>query len=167
MKKGNMAIKKALKEQMKTKDKQTSNKEGKCADLSSDSEDTWIESGNSGDNISIVQEESEGDELINNVKEEDEDIIVVSVVSWIKDKYVCVIQSIYEDNDIEVMALKCNKNETIFQEGEQDVSVINNFRIIRLLSVSRIFLFNGQVRYEFEQPIDSDGWILLHVSLIA
>ncbi|KAK9739034.1 hypothetical protein QE152_g9327 [Popillia japonica] len=43
LKKENMAIEKALKEQLETKHKQKSNKKGKCADLSSHSEDTWIE----------------------------------------------------------------------------------------------------------------------------
>lgn len=70
-------------------------------------------------------------------------------------KYVCIVQEVYNKNEIEVMAMNCmDTAKTTYRANEADVSCIKFESIIGLLPTPKIQYSGERVRYVFEQPVD-------------
>ncbi|KAK9700977.1 hypothetical protein QE152_g30896 [Popillia japonica] len=73
-------------------------------------------------------------------------------------KYACIVQAVYEDGDVEVMALKSiNKSKTKFYQDKNDVSFIKISQIVEVLPAPLIAKSTDEMRYEFLKPINTDG----------
>ena len=137
---------------------------------SSDSEE-WVESGDSLDDIDIYSEREE---------EQDNDIPLSHLASKLKSRlkyndirvgdfvlanflggkkqtffyrYVCVIQKIYTENDIEVASLKSINEKSCFRLIENDISSIK-FEDIEKLFQPEIHNVDDRIKYVFSKDID-------------
>lgn len=148
--------------------------------VSSDSEDDeeWIESGSSMDDVTLlpddeshtsdeVEEENENTLATENKKRNEEtgkmsykkgDFVLVSFPGKKKVfKYVCIVQHVFEDGEIEVMAMKCcNRQKKVFQVDENDVSAISSSQIIATLPLPLSNVCGDHLKYEFQSAIDCD-----------
>lgn len=147
----------------------------------SDSYEEWQESGNSLDDISFswnesldqdskVSEDEEQNSESNSEKEDNKrhssthlykegDYIIVSFPGKKKDyKYVCVIQEVCDNDEIEVVALKaCNETKTSFKLDENDVSIIKVSQVKEKLEFPCIICAGDRLKYEFSKKLDVDG----------
>lgn len=182
LKKEQSEIAKILKKQTKTENcrkKKTHKKRTISVSSESEDEEEWIESGSSMDDISLLPDDeshtSDDGEVVNAdtvITEKDTvtkgkneeksykngDFVLVSFPAKKKYfKYVCIVQRVYEDGEIEVMALKsCNRQKKVFQVDENDISVISPSQIIALLPLPLSNVTNEHLKYEFLNTIDCD-----------
>lgn len=106
-------------------------KRSKVSSDSSEDEEGWIDSGDSLDDVDIIGEAN--DQVFFDLGDSKN----ISVGDYVLGKfyggkrnatifrYICVIQNIYNDQDVEVMCMKSiNKDKNIFVFDEKDVSCI-------------------------------------------
>lgn len=123
---------------------------------SSESEQSWNESGDSLDDISLVSSSEDED---GTRKECDRlskgDFVLVKFVSEKKCAYsfVCIVQDI-DGDDVEVMGLTlCNTEGTIFKANEKDISTVHCTAVLEKLPTPIMNVSGERVRYEFKDAI--------------
>lgn len=136
---------------------------------SSSSEEDWVPSGNSSDDIEetyfIPENEPENDGLLNidtdeRVEYKEGDYILVGFPG--KNRilhFVCVIQVVLENDELEVVGLKkCNdSNKNVFILNDADVSTIETTQIVHKLSFPNMQVAGDRIKYEFKEDLRVDG----------
>lgn len=129
-------------------------------DLESDtSEESWIESDDSLEGINLLDDSDEACELkqVSNLGVGDFVLVTFSggKRKTVLYRYVCIIQKIFPDKEIEVMAMKCaNESKTVFRMDEKDVSVIKKTNVLGQLPSPELFLSGDRMKYKFSKPVD-------------
>lgn len=142
------------------------------SESSSDDNDEWIESGDSMDDI-------EDDVKIDVEKEQDEDDLPLSsllhsslkyddvqvgdfiLANFLGGKrqtffyrYICIVQKIYSQNDIEVVSLKSINEKSSFKLVENDISTIKFKDILEKLPQPKLHNVGDRIKYDFSKDID-------------
>lgn len=149
------------------RNKKNLNKKSKI-DSNSSTEEEWIESGNSMDDISDECYDHKDDEENECVKGEDyqdmsaikqSDYIIVKFPGHKRfHKYVCIVQKVTRKDNIEVMAMKtCDESKTLFKENDKDISIISSSQIIEVLDVPKMIIMGDRIKYKFAKYLDVDG----------
>lgn len=145
----------------------------------SDSAEEWVESGNSLDDVSIYSELEEQDEdkdeniplihltsrqvsrLTTNLEYDNihvGDFILAKFLGGKKKtffyRYVCVVQKLYTEDNIEVVALKSINGKSCFKLEENDVSSIMLKHIIEKLPQPEIQNVGDRIKYVFPNDVD-------------
>lgn len=154
--------KKAMEIQKKTKRKR------KVSESSSENDEEWKESGDSMDDVSIIDSGDERDEdespnssRTKNLKYDDiqvGDFVLAKFMGGKKSvffyRYVCVVQKKYSCNDIEVMSLKSITEKSCFKMVETDVSTIRFADIVEKLPQPELQNSGDRIKYAFSRNID-------------
>lgn len=122
----------------------------------SETEEEWVESGSSIDDISDFENIKENKS--NDVQKGD---FILTKFPGKKRflNYVCVVQKVYGQEEFEVTALNvCNEQKTIFTLNEKDISIIRKDQIITALPIPAIKYSGCRLKYQFQEAIsDVDG----------
>lgn len=139
--------------------KKKSNKTDNCSDSSTEEE--WIESGDSLDDLTDEHEIDNEDENlyageeVMEVKITPGDYVIINFPGKKKfHKFLCIIQKI-TGKDIEVMAMiSCDKTKTIFKENEKDISVVSESQIVEVLNAPKMVVVGDRIKYRFDFPLN-------------
>lgn len=137
---------------------------------SSTTEEEWVESGDSADDISdeVADEENkeERNEEERNKEERNEeesrikqgDYVIVKFPGKKRYyKYVCIVQKVTK-TEIEVMAMiACDNSKTVFKENDRDISAITESQIIKVLDVPNMIITGDRIKYKFDSSLEVDG----------
>lgn len=140
------------------KRQKTLKKKSKKTDYNSSTEEEWVESGDSIDDISdeFGNDENECLEQESIIKQSD--YVIVNFPGKKKyHKYVCIIQKVTKP-DIEVMAMvACDESKTLFKENDKDISIISESQIIQVLDVPKMIITGDRIKYKFDKSLEVDG----------
>ncbi|CAH0560707.1 unnamed protein product [Brassicogethes aeneus] len=122
-------------------------------------DESWVESGSSIDDLSSEEDNDKEpeEERVNDYKEGE--YILVKFPGSIKDyKYVCIIQKVFENSEVEVLGMNCcDENKTIFKPNDKDISFIKLNQILKKLPNPKIIIAGERLKYQFLTPIEVDG----------
>lgn len=143
----------------------TLSKKSKTDYYSSSTEEEWVDSGNSMDDISDERIDDERNGDIDRAKYLDissikqSDYIIVTFPGKKKfHEYVCIVQKVTNKDNIEVMAMKiCDQSKTIFIENDKDISIISFSQITEVLDIPQMIIIGDRIKYKFAKPLDVDG----------
>lgn len=70
-------------------------------------------------------------------------------------RYVCVVQNIFDESEIEVTSLKClDENKMIYKMVDNDVSVIKEEDILQKLPEPQVLNFGDRLKYVFPKSVN-------------
>ncbi|XP_074040900.1 uncharacterized protein [Leptinotarsa decemlineata] len=148
------AEKKAARERKK-KQKQVSHSDSETCE-----DEEWVESGDSVDDISFQEtmDVTDSDDE-NKLQFKESDYVLVSFPGKKKvHRYVCVIQTIFPNDEPEVVEMKQFENDKkVFRLNDNDVSIISLDQILEKLNFPKISAAGDRLKYEFDKDIEVDG----------
>lgn len=137
---------------------------GKRRRVSSDSSDTdmeWQESGDSLDDVSEIgaPDNEEQDQEIEIKGYKIGDFLLVRFLGGNRKttqyRYVCVVQNIFNESEIEVTSLKClHENKMIYKMVDNDVSVIKEEDILQKLPEPQVQNVGDRLKYVFPKSVN-------------
>lgn len=158
----NAILKKQKQEEKKQKVSLTKRKpsQKKKSYFSSSDDESWVESGNSLDDLSSEEFENESDSEDTKLPAYKEgDYILVRFPGKKREhKYACIVQKIFENSEAEVVGMNyCDESKTIFKTNDMDVSVIKYEQILKKLPQPEIIISGERLKYQFRESIGVDG----------
>lgn len=127
---------------------------------SSTTEEEWVESGDSTNDISdeVTDEENEEERNEEESRVKQGDYVIVKFPGKKRFyKYVCIVQKVTE-TEIEVMAMvACDEFKTVFKENDRDISAITESQIIKVLDIPNMFITGDRIKYKFDTALEVDG----------
>lgn len=121
----------------------------------------WQESSDSLDDVSEIgaPENEEHDEEIKIKDYKIGDFLLVKFLGGNRKttqyRYVCVVQNIFDESEIEVTSLKClDENKMIYKMVDNDVSVIKEEDILQKLPEPQVLNFGDRLKYVFPKSVN-------------
>lgn len=125
---------------------------------SSDEGEDWQESGDSLDDVEVIDTDAVEMTKVDDVKPGDFVLALFESCgkrNSFQYKYVATVQTLLEDGDMQIMCLNClNDDKTVFRLNENDVSIINISKLIGKLPVPIITGKGRSITYVFPGTVD-------------